>query len=144
MWPEGRQPGLLAMTVNQQAMSDSGSRMGVVTCREARSGAVVVAVSLPLSCRNFLQQLLHRLVRQVVVLDVVGSNPNAHLCLLPSVHPTKTAGKGAPPVRRPAPPPFGGPIAEPAGGRSCHPRPAGGSPWPEVAAPGPGHLRRRG
>ena len=70
--------GLIAMTASQQAMSDSGSRMEVVTCREMRPGAVIVAIPLPLSCRNFLQQLLHQLVRYVVVLDVAGSNPVAH------------------------------------------------------------------
>src|SRR5258708_3403497 len=106
------------MTVNLQAKPDAGSTSGVVTCGEARAGAVVEVVSLPLSCTNFLQQLVHRRVRPVVVLDVVGSNPNAHLCLLPSVHPTKTAGKGAPPVRRPGPPAFRCPICEPAGSRS--------------------------
>jgi hypothetical protein len=40
--------------------------MGVVTCGEARSDTAIVAISLPLSCRNFLKQLLHRLVRYVV------------------------------------------------------------------------------
>jgi hypothetical protein len=44
--------------------------MGVVARRETRPGAVIVAISLPLSCRNFLQPLLHQLVRYVVVLDV--------------------------------------------------------------------------
>ena len=52
--------------------------MGVVTCREARSDAAIMVIPLPLSCRNFLQQLLHRLVRYIVVLDVAGSNPVAH------------------------------------------------------------------
>jgi len=59
-------------------MSDSGSRMGVVACREVRSDAAIVAISLPSSCRNFLLQLLHQLVRYVVVLDVADSNPIAH------------------------------------------------------------------
>jgi hypothetical protein len=53
-------------------MSDSGSGMGVVTCREVRSDAAVMAISPALSCRKFLQQLVHRLVRYVVVLDVVS------------------------------------------------------------------------
>jgi hypothetical protein len=52
--------------------------MGVVTCREVRSDAAIVAISLPSSCRNFLPQLLHQLVRYVVVMDVAGSNPIAH------------------------------------------------------------------
>jgi hypothetical protein len=52
--------------------------MGVVTCPEVRSDAAIVAISLPSSCRNFLLQLLHELVRCVVVLDVAGSNPIAH------------------------------------------------------------------
>jgi hypothetical protein len=52
--------------------------MGVVTLPGARSDAAIMTISLPLSCRNFLQQLFHRLVRYVVVLDVAGSNPVAH------------------------------------------------------------------
>ena len=36
--------------------------MGVVTCREVRSEAAIVAISLPSSCRNFLLQLLHRTI----------------------------------------------------------------------------------
>jgi hypothetical protein len=52
--------------------------MRAATCRQARSDAAIMAISLSFSCRNFLQQLLHRLVHYVVVLDVAGSNPVAH------------------------------------------------------------------
>jgi hypothetical protein len=77
-------------------MSDSGSRMGAVTCRKARSGAVIVAISLPLSCSNFLQQRLHRLVRYVVVLDVMSSARSAlgaRVCRIRA----ETRGWGCPP-----------------------------------------------
>jgi hypothetical protein len=56
--------------------------MGVVARREMRPGAVIVAISLPLSCRNFLQPLLYQLVRYVVVLDVALLHPKDHYGLM--------------------------------------------------------------
>ncbi len=54
---------------------------------------MIVATSLPLSCRNFLQPLLHQLIRYVVVLDVAGSNPVGH----PTVaHPSEMNRSEAP------------------------------------------------
>lgn len=56
-------------------------REGRRHAREARSDAVTVTASLPLTCGNALEVWFRRLVRQVVVLDVVGSSPIAHLCM---------------------------------------------------------------
>jgi hypothetical protein len=53
----------------------SGSGLGPATCREVRSDVVLVTASLPLTCWNVMEMWIRRLVRQVVVLDVVSSRP---------------------------------------------------------------------
>jgi hypothetical protein len=61
----------------RRSLSNSGSKMGVARRRQVRSGAVIVATSIPTTCGNVLQQRLRRLVGLVVVLAVVGSRPVA-------------------------------------------------------------------
>ena len=75
-------------------VSDSGSRMGVAVCCEARSEAVTVPGQTSLTCRYVLQQRLSRIARSVRIEGVRGSNP------LSSTEKLQVGGSPAAPILR--------------------------------------------